>query len=104
MRSPEFPDVAGRFETVDGKTAVQVRIRFTKVELRLAACAIGFLLVCFIGTLFSSRAESHGLAGLFTWIAIILSMFALMYSVVTIRILVVTFYSRKFLTGLLRAE
>jgi hypothetical protein len=95
LRWPKMPDISGRFSTVDGKTTIDVCIKLSKLELGLAACAIGFLLIVFSGTVWSNWSEFHNLKSTFFFGCFFFGSLFLIYAVTTFNILLLASQSQK---------
>jgi hypothetical protein len=104
LRSPRWPDIRGRFSTAEGKTSIDAWVTLPKHGLRLAACAIGFMVILFIGTLWSNWTKSHSLKTTFLFAAVLFGSLFVVYAVTTLNILVAANQSKKFLARLLEAE
>lgn len=104
FNAPQWPDITGRFSTAGDRLMIHCETQIPRWQIYFGACAVGFLAICFIGTMISNWSTSHNLRssiflGLFFLVA-----FSLMYFVITIKIRVAANRSKKFLTRLLEAE
>jgi hypothetical protein len=105
LQAPRSPDIRGQFaSTADGKTTIDVCLKLSKPELNIAACAGGFLLICFIGTLWSNWKEVHSLRVTFVFASFLFGSLLLVYLATTINFLLAARRSKKFLARLLEAE
>ena len=104
LRSPRWPDIRGQFSTVDGKTSIDVWVKLAKLDLRIAACAIGFMVIVFIGTLWSNWTKSHSLRSTFLLASILFGGLFIVYAATTLNVFVAANQSKKFLAQLLEAE
>ena len=104
LRSPRWPDIKGQFSTVDGKTWIDVCLKLSKPDIRLASCAAGFILILFGGTLWSSWRTTHSLGSTFLLASFLFGGLFLVYLVITINVLVIANQSKKFLAQLFEAE
>jgi hypothetical protein len=105
LRFPRLPDIRGQFSsTADGKTSIDVCIKLSKPELSIASCAVGFLLICFIGTIWSNWKEAHSLRTTFVFASFLFGALFLMYLAITINVLLLANRCKKFLAQLFEAE
>jgi len=104
LHVPKWPDIRGQFSTADGKTRIDVCLGLSKLELTLAACAIGFLLIMFGGTLWSNWRMVHSFRSTFLLASFLFGGLFIIYLVTTINILVAANQSKKFLAQLFEAE
>jgi hypothetical protein len=104
LNIPKLPNIIGRFSTENGKTAIDACVKLSKLDLRLAACAIGFLVILFGGMLWSSWSNAHDLRSTCLLALFLIGSLLLIYAVTTINILVLAAQSKKFLARLLEAE
>jgi hypothetical protein len=104
LHTPRLPDVRGQFSTADGKTRIDVCLGLSKLDLTLAACAAGFMLIIFIGTIWSSWTKTHSLRSAFLLALFLFVGLFMVYLVTTINIFVAANQSKKFLARLFEAE
>lgn len=104
LHIPKRPDIRGHFSTVDGKTRVDVCLTLSKLEGRLALCAIGFLVIMFGGTLWSNWKMVHSLRTTFLFALFLFGSLFIVYLVTRINFLVAANRSKKFLAQLFEAE
>jgi hypothetical protein len=104
LHLPKRPDIWGQFSTADGKTSIDVCLKLSKPELSLAACAIGFMLIIFIGVIWSSWTKTHSLRSAFFLALFLFGGLLIMYLITTINILLMANQSKKFLGQLFEAE
>ena len=101
---PRWPDTRGRCSTVEGKTSIDAWVTIPKHGLWLAACATGFLVICFIGMLWSNWRISHSIKTTFLFATFLFGSLFVVYAITTLNVLVAANRSKKFLARLLEAE
>ena len=105
LHAPRWPDIRGQFSsTTDGKTSIDVCLKLPKPELSIVACFGGFLLICFIGTLWSNWKQAHSLRTTFLFVSFLFGISFIAYLAITIKFLLAANRSKKFLIKLLEAE
>lgn len=105
LHGPKWPNIRVQFSsTADGKTSIDVCPTLSKPELSIAASFGGFLLICFIGMLWSNWKEVHSLRVTFLFASFLFGSLFLLYLVTTIKVLLAANRSKKFLIQLLEAE
>jgi len=104
LRVPKWPDIKGQFSTTDGKTCIDVCLGLSRLDRSLAACAIGFLLIIFIGTIWSSWTKTQSFKAAFFLASFLFVGLLIVYLVTTVNILVAANRSKKFLAQLFEAE
>jgi hypothetical protein len=101
---PKTPRITGRFSTDNGRTAIEVSIRLSKVALSLGGCALGFLFICFVGSAWSNWSNTHSFRAAFALGSFLIGSLFLFYVVTTVNILLLAGQSKKFLMQLFDAE